>query len=717
MSFPVVISLVGALGALALVVGGAVLKPRSVAHWSFLAGMLVLSLERLCQVYSMNAISLEGMLFWQRRSMLAMSFASPVWLVFSLTFGRGNAEQFLKKWMPVVILFGLAPVGVVIWQWQHLITDALWTPAPGEWVFAIALPGKVLHGTVVASAALILMNLEWTFRATVGASRWKIKYAVIGIALLFGVWIYSSSEIILNSANSVRLIAVNSAALTLSCLLLSVWLYRSRLSPIGVYPSSAALHRSLTLVLAGAYLIVVGLLAKAAGILRGEETFHVEVLFVLTALVGLGLLCLSDRLRAATRRFVSCHFKRPFHDYRRVWSNFTQRTTAVLDRQEFTRTAARLISETFEVLSVSIWLVDESRGDLVLGVSTSLDQEKVATRSLPDDTLRELSKAVGRGAHPVDIDRCTEDWCRHLRESNPNRFRNGGHRFCMPLAYGAEIMGLIVLGDRVRGVPFSAEDLELLRCLGDQIAGSLRSLSLSLKLVEAKELEAFQVMSAFLVHDLKNTASALSLTLRNLPEHFANPAFRDDALRALAKSVERVNDLISRLTALRQKVEISRSQADLNQVVAAARSVVSESPTVTIVQNCRPLPPFLMDPKQIESAVVNLVLNARQAIAHHGEIRIETGRDNGWALITVSDNGCGMDPDFMAHSLFKPFKTTKSDGLGIGMFQTKAIIEAHGGRIAVQSESGKGTTFRVWLPLTTTIGGKAYETDTAHCGR
>jgi hypothetical protein len=97
--------------------------------------------------------------------------------------------------------------------------------------------------------------------------------------------------------------------------------------------------------------------------------------------------------------------------------------------------------------------------------------------------------------------------------------------------------------------------------------------------------------------------------------------------------------------------------------------------------------------------VTNLVLNATEAVSQGGQVVVETSQNNGWAVLTVSDNGCGMEPEFLRHALFRPFQTTKKDGFGIGMFQSKMIVEAHGGRIEVESELKKGTTFRVLLPV------------------
>ena len=95
----------------------------------------------------------------------------------------------------------------------------------------------------------------------------------------------------------------------------------------------------------------------------------------------------------------------------------------------------------------------------------------------------------------------------------------------------------------------------------------------------------------------------------------------------------------------------------------------------------------------------NLLLNAIEAMDQDGEIRVTTAWVDPWVVVTISDNGCGMSQEFLTDKLFEPFQTTKSQGLGIGMFHSKMIVDAHRGRIEVESEKGKGTTFRVWLPV------------------
>jgi putative PEP-CTERM system histidine kinase len=239
----------------------------------------------------------------------------------------------------------------------------------------------------------------------------------------------------------------------------------------------------------------------------------------------------------------------------------------------------------------------------------------------------------------------------------------------------------------------------LLKCVGDQTAANLLKVQLSRKLLQAKELEAFQTMSAFFVHDLKNTASTLNLMLQNLPVHFDDPAFREDALRGVSKTVAHINRLIGRLGMIRHELQIKGVASDLNEVVKKSLLDWEEVSGVQLEKELRPLPEILLDQEQMIKVVTNLILNAREAIAKDGRVRIETSQTNGWVLLTVADNGCGMSADFLSRSLFRPFQTTKKTGLGIGMFQSKMIVEAHGGRVEVESTQGKGTTFRILLPL------------------
>ena len=214
-----------------------------------------------------------------------------------------------------------------------------------------------------------------------------------------------------------------------------------------------------------------------------------------------------------------------------------------------------------------------------------------------------------------------------------------------------------------------------------------------------RELEAFQTMSAFFVHDLKNAASSLGLMLQNLPIHFNDPDFREDALRGMAGTVTRINQLIERLGAIRKSLELETERADLKELLDDVLSGCAGGQDITFLTEFQPTPPVLVDKERIKSVFTNLILNAMDAVGARGTITLRTGSRDGLVSVSVSDDGCGMTPAFLRDSLFRPFQSTKKKGLGIGMFQSKMIVEAHHGMVQVESEQGKGTTFRVTLPI------------------
>ena len=188
------------------------------------------------------------------------------------------------------------------------------------------------------------------------------------------------------------------------------------------------------------------------------------------------------------------------------------------------------------------------------------------------------------------------------------------------------------------------------------------------------------------------------MTFENLPDHFDNPEFRDDALKMMSRSVEQVNAICNRLSMLREKLEIHPCEIDLNQVVKAVLAECNGFSPGCLVEKLQDLPKVFADPEQIQKVLFNLVLNAGDAVGENGEIIVTTTTRDSWVELSVKDNGCGMTEAFMDHSLFLPFKTTKPKGTGIGLFQCKMIVEAHNGHIEVDSREGEGSTFRVLLP-------------------
>ena len=689
----------GAILAATLALGVAIRSERSLVRWIFVIGMALFAAESLFSGMSVAAVRPEEVVQWEMRRLIVMSFLPGVWLLFSLAYSRGNAREFLAKWRFIVVAAFLLPAGLAVLFRESLIASITPGAVEDHWMLRLGSPGIALNLLVLVAAVLVLMNLERTFRASVGTMRWRIKFMALGLGVLFAVRVYTSSQALLFFGFDLSLESVNSGALLVACLLMVRSLLRAGHFDVSVYPSQSVLYHSLAMLLAGIYLFVVAVFAKVVAFLGGDAMFAVKAFVILVALVLLTVLLLSERVRLLTKRFVSRHLQRPLHDYRLVWRKFTEGTASRVDQTELCRATVKLIAEIFQVLSVTIWLVDDTRERLTFAASTSLSDTTGKNFNPQGTEVVDVVRALLEQTVPVDIDTSKERWAVLLRQWHPGEFSKGGHRIVVPMISNGELLGLITLGDRVGGVAFSQQDFDLLKCMGDQAAASLRNVQLSQKLVQARELEAFQTMSVFFIHDLKNTALTLNLMLRNLPIHFDNPAFREDALRGISKTVDHINQLIERLSLLRHELEMQPTESDLNEVVTQAVTGWATTGEVDLVQDLHPLPGLYLDREQILKVVTNLVLNATQAVSGKGRVCIETTHRNGWVVLAVADNGCGMSAEFQHRSLFRPFQTTKKKGLGIGVFQSKMIVEAHGGRIEVESELGKGTTFRVLLPV------------------
>ncbi len=667
-------------------------QPRAWTSWCFFFAMVLLGVERLAdQAASIAAGSAAAM----EQLELALMVKSPllaVWLCFSLVYARGNRIEFLRRWRWILIAALAVPPGILI-AFQDGIIERI-VSGEGE-ILRFRAAGKAWVMTALLVTLGILANLEKTFRASVGMNRWRIKYLFIGTAMIFGVKLYSFSQTLLFSAYDPNLAVLGNVGVLLGCGLITVGNSRSSLGKLDLYPSRAVLQGSLTVFVAGGYFLIVGVLAQVVSLLGGAASFPAQAFIVLLGLVGLTVLLLSDRFRTGLQRFVSRHFQRAQHDFRKIWTDFTRRTSSLLDAETLGKNAGEVIAENFHVLGVTVFAVQGDPAELEV-IGATEERMEDSNPVLGEEELWEL-QAVGR---PFNLEKHKGRAAEILREICPSKFGHGGDRLVIPLVAAERLVGLVVLADRVNGVPYSHEELDLLGCIGDQLAAALLNCSLTDKVLQATELEAFQTLSTFFVHDLKNAANSLNLTLQNLPIHFDDPAFRADAVRAVGRTVERINQMISKLSGLRHELQLRRESCRLDLLCAEVLDGLEAGlPTrLTLVRMLEPLPEFNLDKEALRSVVTNLLVNAGEASPEKGALVVATRIDQGRLVLTVSDEGTGMSTEFIKNQLFRPFCSTKTKGLGIGMFQCKKIVEAHNGSIQVASTVGAGTCFTILLP-------------------
>jgi putative PEP-CTERM system histidine kinase len=311
-----------------------------------------------------------------------------------------------------------------------------------------------------------------------------------------------------------------------------------------------------------------------------------------------------------------------------------------------------------------------------------------------------LVRLLAEGDRPILLDDL---------EGSPDLPENGGKQFTLlkekgvsllvPLMLESKLIGVLGLSKSRYEVAFDTEDLALINTIARQAASSFLSARLAESIVQSKELETFHLFSTFVIHDLKNFVSMLSLVARNMEKNFSNPAFQKDAVASVSQTVEKMNRMMVQLSALSRSPIPSMTKMDVNELIRDVLGEMKGAIRSRVVVDYQDLPKIRVDPEQMMSVIKNLVKNADEAIKKGGEIRLATEVKNGNVLISVSDNGCGIPSEYMEGELFTLFASTKSDGFGIGLYQAKRIVESHGGRIEAESEVGKGSTFRIRLPV------------------
>jgi putative PEP-CTERM system histidine kinase len=548
---------------------------------------------------------------------------------------------------------------------------------------------------VLATMVFMAWRMEGFWRGLSTVHRWEYKFLVVGSYLVCGAMIWAASY----RVAYLRLIPDH--FILLGVLLSIGWglmiyaVAAHRLLNRKIFISRKVAYSSVAPLAFGIYLLGLGVISLVMRYFGWSFSFILQWVFVCMGLVAVLLYWHSGKIRRRVHFFVSTHFYVNKYEYRDEWLKFSDLLKSAFTETEVVKALNQVLTESLYTTNLSIWVGDEERGYKII----TPDDSSEIKRDLfwkPDDPLIGHLKKYGhyyiQENNPDDMN---EEAAREKRELLKKR----NLVLLVPISISEQVVGLIGLGPEYTGGRYGQDDFDLLAALGTQAASALLAVRMGEQLAGARQMEAFRSMSAFMMHDLKNLASTLSLTIQNLPTHFNNSEFRSDAVRITQQSLNKINNICAGLSTLSQRIELKKVRVDLNELVQNTISSLNGCGNTSILNNPQPVTKILLDSEQIQKVLTNLIFNANEAAGNGGEIQVSTEQRDGWVVLSVSDSGCGMSKEFMERSLFRPFKTTKKQGMGIGLFQSKMIVEAHGGRIEVESEENVGTTFRVFLPV------------------
>ncbi|UIJ45960.1 PEP-CTERM system histidine kinase PrsK [Sphingomonas cannabina] len=505
------------------------------------------------------------------------------------------------------------------------------------------------------------------------AAIWLSDFGLAAIAYLLGAW-------------PAAVAPIRGAAMVLAAALIGAAIQRDGRGEVRI--SHAVTYRSLSLVAIGAYFALLAAGTSLLGAIGGTLARMWQTAFVFGSAAAVLTLVATPWLRAWAKVSVAKHLFRHRYDYRAEWIRFTG-TLGKPDRAA--PLAERVVKAVADLTDspAGLLLVPEGAG---LGIGTGWNWSGDLPRTGADAAF---THSLGQGERIVELDRARRgdvdgdvapQWLLDERDAWA----------VVPLLHLDTLVGAIVLARPPVDRALDWEDFDLLRIAGRQVASYLAEARAQEALAETERFDEFNRRFAFIVHDIKNLVSGLSLVARNAERHADNPAFRADMVATLQDSADKLNALLGRLLANTRAAAEPPVAIDVTAIaehIAAARRaqhpVVVAGPQGAVA---------LADPGRLEQLLGHLVQNAIDASAAVDPVTIAVEPGVETVTVSVIDRGCGMSPAFMRDRLFRPFASTKPGGFGIGAFEARQLAEGMGGRIEVESCEGGGSTFRVILP-------------------
>ncbi|WP_426165191.1 XrtA/PEP-CTERM system histidine kinase PrsK [Sandarakinorhabdus sp. DWP1-3-1] len=554
----------------------------------------------------------------------------------------------------------------------------------------------ILRLTVAVTGLVLVHNL---YVNTDPTGRGGVRLLAIGLAgfFIYDLNFYTLAFLLPPPSSDLFNIRGAVDTITVPLLLLSTreaWVAR-------VQVSRQVVFHTLSFSMIGFYLIAMALLAYGLRLVGGNWGLLLQISF-LFATVILGLVVLfSPRFRAALRVQIAKNFFAYRYDYRVEWLRFI----ATVSRTQGGRNNGagglheRVIQAVCAVLDSPGGLLFVPDGEVLQPIA-EWNNRTMAAEPIPRGSGFAADLEGGQRIIAFDElragigdDVALPAWV----IANPRVWLG------VPLVHLDSFTGFLVLERTVAPRTLNWEDYDLLRTLGRQAASYIAESSTQMALDDAAKFDEFNRRFAFIMHDIKNLVSQLSLVARNAERHADNPAFRADMVATLQSSVGKMNDMLARLSQRPSgRSEPHRDPVDilavLDQAITVKRHAHAPLTLAVTPDDSGTVPVIAGDTGQIEQLFLHLVQNAIDASTPDAPIAVTAGSDAGEVVIRIADRGRGMSSRFIREELFQPFRSTKSGGFGIGAYEAREIVRVHGGRLDVVSREDEGTTFTIVLP-------------------
>ena len=563
---------------------------------------------------------------------------------------------------------------------------------PTDTAIAFHATSQQLRIVMAAGALIIIHNL---YGQAAPSSRGPIRLAMFALALTWGYDLNLYTFAYLESPLAAGLFAGRGIIVAATMPLFAIGGAKGQDWRIQL--SRTATFQSLSLLGICGYFAMMTVLATA---LKGSgRDWGQELSIVGVALLSIAALVLlpSARARSWAKVKLAKHFFEHRYDYRAEWLRFTGTIgRAGADAAPLGERVIQAFADILEAPGGVLLVADESGAidpaaawrwpDTLLVPAESRTAPGFWETIERDGRVLDLDSIRGRWGTPRDGAMVVPDWL----IGDPAAWIG------VPLIHHERLIGLVVLAapDYRRAIDW--EDFDLLRTAGRQAASSLAEAHGQEALTNAQRFEEFNRRFAFILHDVKNLVSQLSLLSRNAERHADNPEFRADMVATLKSSVGKMNDLLARLAPQAGQRSERAVPTPLRDLLSSAIAAKRRDHEVRLLGDTSVW--AIIDPLGLEQAVGNLLQNAIDASPGGKTVVVRITRSDDEVVVAVIDQGIGMDAEFVRYRLFQPFASTKADGFGVGAFEARSLVAAMGGRLTVTSTPGKGSTFTLHLP-------------------
>jgi putative PEP-CTERM system histidine kinase len=538
-----------------------------------------------------------------------------------------------------------------------------------------------------------LILVEQLFRNLAVDSRWSAKPVSFGLGIVFVFDVYFYSQAVIFGRFDVDTVSIRGGIHALSVPLLYIatkrhadWISKLQVS------RTAAFH-SATLLLAGVYFLFVSAIGYYVRFTGGDWGRALQLGLLFIALITLVIVVFSGAMRAKLRVFVGKHFFSYRYDYREEWLRFTAMLSAKSSPQEMGVLVVRGLANFVESPGGCLWTKGRMHADFSQSARWNLSASQAS-----ESTGSGFIKYLQEREWIVDLDEYRSAPSNYPDLVVPNWLLEDEHYWLViPLVVGDELIGIAVLAKPRTTIEVNWEVRDLLKTASRQAASYLAQMYATEALLEVRKFDAFNRMSAFVVHDLKNIVAQLSLMMKNAKRLHDNPEFQKDMLDTVENSLEKMRQLMLQLREGARPpggvsgVDLVPIASRLEQVARGRGRVLELNVEGRLVTRGHE--------ERIERVLGHVVQNALDASGADKRVWLKLARHSGQALVEVGDTGQGMSQEFVRERLFKPFQTTKPSGMGIGAYESFQYLRELGGTISVDSELNRGTIVTILLPL------------------